>query len=98
MARDGLVPKRSVCRACIPRFKTPWISTILIGVVVAALTGLLPIDALLQLTNIGTLFAFVIVCSAVLVMRVVNPQAHRAIPLSRLFRSFRSWAFSVACC
>ena len=49
----------------------------MIGAVVAALTGLLPIDALLQLTNIGTLFAFVIVCAAVLVMRFVNPQAPR---------------------
>jgi basic amino acid/polyamine antiporter, APA family len=76
MARDGLVPKR-LFASVHPTFKTPWISTILIGFVVATLTGLLPIDALLQLTNIGTLFAFVIVCSAVLVMRVVNPQAAR---------------------
>ena len=43
----------------IPRFRTPWKSTILIGVFVAVLAGLLPIDALLHLTNIGTLFAFV---------------------------------------
>jgi APA family basic amino acid/polyamine antiporter len=76
MARDGLVPKR-LFASVHPKFKTPWISTILIGVIVAALTGLLPIDALLQLTNIGTLFAFVIVCAAVLVMRIVNPQAPR---------------------
>lgn len=76
MARDGLVPK-SLFASVHPTFKTPWISTILIGVVVATLTGLLPIGALLQLTNIGTLFAFVIVCTAVLVMRTVNPQAHR---------------------
>jgi APA family basic amino acid/polyamine antiporter len=60
-----------------PTFKTPWISTILIGVFVAALTGFLPIDALLHLTNIGTLFAFVIVCGAVLIMRRTNPEAAR---------------------
>ncbi len=43
----------------------------------AVLTGFLPIDALLHLTNIGTLFAFVIVCAAVLIMRQTNPDAER---------------------
>ena len=76
MARDGLVPK-SIFASVHPTFKTPWISTILIGCFVAALTGFLPIDALLHLTNIGTLFAFVIVCAAVLVMRRTNPNAKR---------------------
>jgi amino acid transporter len=76
MARDGLVP-RGVFAAVHPTFKTPWISTILIGVFVCALTGFLPIDALLHLTNIGTLFAFVIVCAAVLIMRRTNPEASR---------------------
>jgi APA family basic amino acid/polyamine antiporter len=76
MARDGLVPK-SIFASVHPTFKTPWISTIMIGVFVAILAGLLPIDALLHLTNIGTLFAFIIVCGAVLIMRHTNPQAHR---------------------
>lgn len=76
MARDGLVPKR-VFADVHPKFQTPWISTILIGVFVSALTGFLPIDALLHLTNIGTLFAFVIVCAAVLIMRRVDPEAER---------------------
>jgi APA family basic amino acid/polyamine antiporter len=44
---------------------------------VAILAGLLPINALLELTNIGTLFAFVVVCIAVLIMRWTNPEAHR---------------------
>ena len=48
-----------------------------IGVFVAVMTGFLPIDALLHLTNIGTLFAFVIVCAAVLIMRRTNPDAER---------------------
>lgn len=76
MARDGLVPKGFFADVH-PTFKTPWKSTILIGVFVALMTAFLPIDALLHLTNIGTLFAFVIVCLAVLIMRNTNPDAER---------------------
>jgi APA family basic amino acid/polyamine antiporter len=76
MARDGMVPKHFFGDVH-PRFRTPWRSTILIGVFVAFLTGFLPIDALLHLTNIGTLFAFVVVCLAVLIMRRTNPDAER---------------------
>jgi APA family basic amino acid/polyamine antiporter len=76
MARDGLVP-RGIFANVHPSFKTPWISTILIGVFVASMTAFLPIDALLHLTNIGTLFAFVVVCAAVLIMRRTNPEAER---------------------
>jgi APA family basic amino acid/polyamine antiporter len=76
MARDGLVP-RAFFADVHPRFKTPWKSTIAIGLFVAIMAGLLPIDALLHLTNIGTLFAFVIVCGAVLIMRQTNPEAAR---------------------
>lgn len=76
MARDGLVPSKFFADVH-PRFQTPWKSTILIGLFVAVLAGLLPIDALLDLTNIGTLFAFVIVCTAVLIMRKTNPETPR---------------------
>jgi basic amino acid/polyamine antiporter, APA family len=76
MARDGLVPK-AFFADIHPTFRTPWKSTIAIGMFVAVLAGLLPINALLELTNIGTLFAFVVVCAAVLVMRRINPDAHR---------------------
>jgi basic amino acid/polyamine antiporter, APA family len=76
MARDGLVPAR-IFAAVHPTFKTPWISTMLIGAFVGGMTAFLPIDALLHLTNIGTLFAFVIVCAAVLIMRNTNPDAPR---------------------
>jgi APA family basic amino acid/polyamine antiporter len=76
MARDGMVP-RSFFGAVHPRFKTPWKTTILVGAFVAIGAGLLPIDALLEMTNIGTLFAFTIVCAAVLVMRKTNPNAER---------------------
>jgi APA family basic amino acid/polyamine antiporter len=76
MARDGMVP-RHFFGDVHPKFRTPWRSTILVGVFVATLTGFLPIDALLHLTNIGTLLAFVIVCAAVLIMRQTNPDAER---------------------
>ena len=76
MARDGLLPQQFFGDVH-PRFRTPWKSTIAVGVSVAVLGGLLPIDALLHLTNIGTLFAFVIVCSAVLIMRRTDPGAQR---------------------
>jgi len=76
MARDGLLPK-GVFGDVHPKFRTPWKSTILIGVFVTVMAGFLPIDALLHLTNIGTLLAFVIVCTAVLIMRKKHPEAER---------------------
>lgn len=76
MARDGLVPK-SFFADVHPRFRTPWKSTLLIGAFVLTLAGFLPIDALLHLTNIGTLLAFVIVCAAVLIMRKKYPDTPR---------------------
>src|SRR5262249_2401048 len=79
MARDGLVSRRIFANVH-PTFKTPWISTMLIGAFVASMTAFLPIDALLHLTNIGTLFAFVIVCGAGLIMRRATPEAERPFP------------------
>jgi len=76
MARDGLLPA-SFFAAVHPRFRTPWKSTILVGCAVASLTAFLPIEWLLLLTNIGTLFAFTVVCTAVLIMRRTNPNAKR---------------------
>jgi APA family basic amino acid/polyamine antiporter len=76
MARDGMVPP-SFFAAVHPKFRTPYKSQILVGTFVAVASGLLPIDALLQMTNIGTLFAFSIVCLAVLIMRRTNPDANR---------------------
>ncbi len=76
MARDGLVSKR-IFGAVHPKFQTPWISTIMIGSGVILMAGFLPLDFLLLLTNIGTLFAFVIVCSAVMIMRRIYPNAER---------------------
>src|SRR5262249_56130512 len=57
--------------------KAPWTSAFSMGGFVPVMTAFLPIDALLHLTNIGTLFAFVIVCGAVLIMRRTEPEAPR---------------------
>ncbi|MCI0587373.1 MAG: amino acid permease [Planctomycetes bacterium] len=76
MSRDGMLPP-SFFGAVHPRFRTPWKSTILVGLFVAALSGFLPLGYLLSLTNIGTLLAFVIVCAAVLIMRKKHPEAER---------------------
>ncbi len=76
MGRDGLIPP-GVFAAVHPRFGTPWKATIVTACVVATLSSLLPLRILADLTNIGTLLAFVIVCSAVLIMRRVDPQAAR---------------------
>ncbi len=76
LGRDGLVPN-SFFGAIHPRFRTPWKSTILTGLFVASMAGFLPLSILAEMTSIGTLFAFVIVCGAVLVMRRTNPNANR---------------------
>lgn len=76
MGRDGLIPPR-LFAAVHPRFGTPWRATIVTAIVVSILASLLPLRILAELTNIGTLFAFVVVCAAVLVMRRVQPHAER---------------------
>jgi APA family basic amino acid/polyamine antiporter len=76
MARDGLVP-RGFFGDIHPRFRTPWKSTILTGLFVAVMAGFLPLSILAEMTNIGTLLAFVIVCGAVLIMRRTHPNAAR---------------------
>jgi basic amino acid/polyamine antiporter, APA family len=76
MARDGLVSP-SFFGAVHEKYRTPWKSTILTGVLVAIAGSLLPLRILADLTNIGTLFAFVVVCTAVLIMRRTHPDAER---------------------
>lgn len=76
MARDGLLPP-GFFGTIHPRFLTPWKATIVTGFLVASLGGLLPLRLLAELVNIGTLLAFVIVCSAVLVMRITDPRMER---------------------
>src|SRR5579862_4414133 len=71
MSRDGLVPK--VFSEIHPKFQTPWRSNLLFFFFVAPFSALLPLSIVGRMTSIGTLFAFVIVCAGVWVMRVRNP-------------------------
>jgi basic amino acid/polyamine antiporter, APA family len=76
MARDGLMPK--ALAKVHPRFQTPYVATLITGSVAAVLAGLFPIDILGHLVSIGTLFAFIIVCAGVLILRRQNPNAPRS--------------------
>src|SRR4030095_638871 len=67
MARDGLLP--SVFASVHPKFKTPHVTTILTGIVVGGLAAFATVDEMVSLTNIGTLFAFILVCIGVIVLR-----------------------------
>ena len=75
MADDGLMPK--FVSKVHPKFRTPWITTILTGVVVAFFAAILPIRDAASLVSIGTLLAFVIVSIGVLVLRVREPELPR---------------------
>ena len=75
MARDGLLP--SIFRAVHPRFRTPYVSTLLTGVFVAGFAAIASIDEMVDLTNIGTLFAFILVCAGIIVLRRTDPARPR---------------------
>ena len=76
MARDGLLPQ-SFARVH-PRFRTPHVTTILTGVVVGVCAMFTSIDEMVDLTNIGTLFAFILVCLGILILRKRDPDRPRA--------------------
>jgi APA family basic amino acid/polyamine antiporter len=75
MSRDGLLP-RGVSKVH-PRFQTPYITTIITCAIVAITAGLVPIQVVGEMTSIGTLFAFVVVSMAVIVLRITRPDARR---------------------
>jgi basic amino acid/polyamine antiporter, APA family len=75
MARDGLLPK--YFSRIHPRFRTPHITTIWTGIAVGGVAMLTDIGSLADLTNIGTLFAFVLVCCGVIVLRRKDPNRPR---------------------
>jgi APA family basic amino acid/polyamine antiporter len=76
MARDGLLP-RSFAKVH-PRFRTPHVTTILTGLVVGVCAMFTSIDEMVDLTNIGTLFAFILVCIGILILRQRDPHRPRA--------------------
>ncbi len=76
MSRDGLLPE-SFFGAIHSRFRTPWKSTILVGFVVALAASVAPLGFLAELVSIGTLFAFLIVCAAVWILRYTSPELKR---------------------
>ncbi len=75
MARDGLLPK--VFAAIHPRFRTPWMGTILLGTLIATAASFLPISLLGDLVSLGTAIAFSIVCLSVIYLRVKHPELPR---------------------
>ena len=75
MARDGLLPP--VFAKVHPKFKTPHVTTILTGVVVGAFAAVMSIDEMVDLTNVGTLFAFLLVSIGIMVLRYKDPQRRR---------------------
>lgn len=75
MARDGLLPK--VFAAIHPRFLTPWMGTILLGVLIAVAASFLPISLLGDLVSLGTAVAFSIVCLSVIYLRIKHPELPR---------------------
>ena len=76
MSRDGLLPP--VFSRLHPKFNTPFQSTLLLGSFIAVFAGFVPISVVGEMTSIGTLLAFVMVCLGVMIMRRTNPDAPRS--------------------
>ncbi len=75
MARDGMLPAKFA--SVHPRFRTPHVTTILTGVVVGTIAAVSNIDEMVDLTNIGTLFAFILVCIGIPILRIKDADRRR---------------------
>jgi APA family basic amino acid/polyamine antiporter len=75
MSRDGLLP--ALFGRVHPRFRTPHVATLITGVVVAVCSSVANIAELVELTNIGTLFAFVLVAAGIIILRYTDPDRPR---------------------
>ncbi len=83
MARDGLLPKR--LSAVHPKFKTPWVITLVTGVLVAIAAAFLPVGQLADYSNAGTLFAFAAVSLGVMILRFTDKTRVRPFRTPLLF-------------
>jgi len=93
MANDGLLPP--IFKRVHPRFKTPYMSTIIVGVIAMILAGLFPIGVLSKLVSLGTLLAFTSVCLAILILRKRQPDTPR--PFKTPFTPFIP-VLGIVCC
>ena len=75
MARDGLLPR--VFSRVHPKFRTPWINTLVVGLIVALAGGIFDINSLGDMTSVGTLAAFAVVCLSVIWLRRTHPEIPR---------------------
>jgi APA family basic amino acid/polyamine antiporter len=75
MSKDGLLPK--VFGKVHPKYQTPYLGTVIVGVIAAVLAGFLPINLLGEMVSMGTLLAFATVCAGVLILRFTQPQVKR---------------------
>jgi len=76
MSRDGLLPK--FFSKVHPKYKTPYVGTIITGVLVGVTAMFTSLDSMVDLTNIGTLFAFILVCIGIMILRVRDPHRERS--------------------
>ena len=83
MSKDGLLPEK-MFGVIHPRYKTPWKSTLLVGGIASVVAALTPIDKATKMTSIGTLFAFAMICAAVLILRKKAPHLNRPFKVKNL--------------
>ncbi|MBS1640696.1 MAG: amino acid permease [Bacteroidetes bacterium] len=84
MAKDGLLPPK-IFATIHPQYKTPWKSTILLGAIASLIAAITPIEKATKMTSIGTLFAFAMICIAVVILRKKQPTLYRPYKVKHLF-------------
>lgn len=93
MSHDGMLP--GFMGKVHKKYRTPHITTIIVGTIVAAISGLFPIDLIAELVSIGTLLAFMMVCVSIIVLRVKKPEMNR--PFRTPFVYFVASAGAIGC-
>lgn len=93
MSNDGMLPQ--FMGRIHKKYRTPHITTIIVGSIVAVISGLFPIDLIAELVSIGTLLAFTMVCISIIILRVKRPDMHR--PFKTPFVYFVASAGAAGC-